>query len=946
MSVCRRVFKINGAQRAVICDPNDNLAAVLRRLGLTGVKIACGTGQCGACSVIIDDKVVRSCTKKVKSIPEFAEITTIEGIGTPNNLHPLQRAWIYHGGVQCGFCTPGFIVSAYQLLKENPDPTRQEVRDWFQKHRNLCRCTGYKPLVDAVMAAAAVMRGDAPLDSIIWKAPEDGDYYGKAMPRRESGIARVTGLANYGDDFAMQMPRNTLHLAVVSPFCGHAKIKGIDFSEAEKMPGVAGFVTAADVKGTNRFCVQNPNPRSQQDGSERPFICEDKIYGYGDVVALVAAHSREEARAAAAKVKVDLEKLPEYTSQLEAALPDSVQIHEGKDNVFFQWPLIKGEDTRDVIDDNEDLEVVEGSFFSGKQPHLPLEPDTGQAYVDDDGNLVIHWKAQYIYGVPGVLAGGIGVPMEKIRVQMNECGGAFGSAITPHIPGMAAIAALKFGVPCSLTLSYAENQLITGKRHGINANMRVAADKSGKIQAFEYEACYDSGRYSETPQILLGKTHTVMGSPYYIPNIRGVAKVCASNVGYGTAYRSYAGVQPATCQEGLMDMMAEKLGMDPLEFRYQNVAVPGDTCASGTPYVIYPGKGMIDMLRPKYQAALERAKAESTDTKKRGVGVAMGVYTMGAAPDMAEVKLELTPKNKIRCYSTWEDMGQHAEASQLLHVLQAFKPMGLTEDQVELVMGDNFTSPDTGVAGGSRCHYYGGNATIDGANKLMALMKKDDGTWRTYEEMQAEGLDTVVVGHFDSPDDEGDVVAGDLDYNTGYGRYVHELMYNLTMAEVEVDTETGKTKVVKFTSLVDIGPVGNKQGVEGQAYSGIEHGIGYALKEKYYDMSKHDNMIGCGFLEINEMPDDIDLMFHVTERKYGPYGSSGCSENFQQTPHMSVINAINNAIGVRIYELPATPDKVLAGLKAKAEGKDLKPEKYYLGRDLFEELEYCEENPV
>jgi aldehyde oxidoreductase len=253
--VTRLNLTLNGVLRPVVCDPEkDTLAVVIRRMGLTGTKIGCGTGVCGACSVLLNGEVVRSCTRKMKSVPEFSEIITIEGIGTPQNLHPLQQAWITYGGVQCGFCTPGFIVSAYGLLLKNNNPTREEVRAWFKQHRNVCRCTGYKPLVDAVMAAAKVMRGEASMEDITFKSADVKDYYGSALPR-PSALAKVCGLADYGDDIKLKMPEGTAHLAVVISEVTHAKILGIDTSEAEKMPGVLKIMTAKDVKGTNSLPV-------------------------------------------------------------------------------------------------------------------------------------------------------------------------------------------------------------------------------------------------------------------------------------------------------------------------------------------------------------------------------------------------------------------------------------------------------------------------------------------------------------------------------------------------------------------------------------------------------------------------------------------------------------------------------------------------------------------
>ena len=211
----KRMLQINGMQKTVIAPPDTTLAEVLReQLNLTGTKIGCGQGQCGCCSVILDGKVVRSCITKMKRVKEGALVTTIEGIGTPDNLHALQLAWTVHGGAQCGFCSPGFIVSAKGLLDENNNPTRQEVRDWFQKHRNACRCTGYKPLVDAVMDAAKVVRGDMTAKELAFKLPDDGRIWGTAYPR-PTAIAKVTGTTDYGADLGLKMPSGTLRLALV-----------------------------------------------------------------------------------------------------------------------------------------------------------------------------------------------------------------------------------------------------------------------------------------------------------------------------------------------------------------------------------------------------------------------------------------------------------------------------------------------------------------------------------------------------------------------------------------------------------------------------------------------------------------------------------------------------------------------------------------------------------
>ena len=235
MNLKKMTLKINGADRMFICDPEkDTLADVIRRLGLTGTKVGCGTGVCGACSVILDGKVVRSCMRKISKVEEYSEVTTIEGIGQPNFLHPIQVAFMHHGAVQCGFCIPGFIVSTYQLLKENPDPTREEVRDWFTKHRNICRCTGYKQIVDSVMLAAKCLRGEITVKDLEIPEAPAGEQYGKPL-LRPCNLARVCGVEDYGDDIELKMPSGTLHGVMVQPrVTFHANIKSIDTSASTR----------------------------------------------------------------------------------------------------------------------------------------------------------------------------------------------------------------------------------------------------------------------------------------------------------------------------------------------------------------------------------------------------------------------------------------------------------------------------------------------------------------------------------------------------------------------------------------------------------------------------------------------------------------------------------------------------------------------------------------
>ena len=343
----RKTFVINGVQRTMMVNENETLATFLReRLLLTGCKIGCGEGHCGACNVIVDGKVTRSCLTKLSRLKDGAQITTIEGIGTISDMHPLQVAWMAHGCAQCGFCSPGFIMTAKVLLDNNPAPTREEVRDWFQKNRNLCRCTGYKPLIDAVMDAARVIRGEITKEDLVFKPTEDSIVGTKYI--RPSAAQKVTGTWDFGADDALKMPADTLRLALVQAKVSHANIKGIDTSEAEKMPGVFQIITAKDIVasgGKNRIngLVMLPL-NNKTDGWERPVLCDEKIFQFGDAIAIVAADTEAHARAAADAVKVDIEELPAYMNAMDAIAEDAIEIHPGIPNAYYETNCIKGPD--------------------------------------------------------------------------------------------------------------------------------------------------------------------------------------------------------------------------------------------------------------------------------------------------------------------------------------------------------------------------------------------------------------------------------------------------------------------------------------------------------------------------------------------------------------------------------------------------------------------------
>jgi len=943
----KMILNINGADRMFICDPEkDTLATVLRRLGLTGTKIGCGTGVCGACSVILNGKVIRSCTKKIRTVEDYSTVLTIEGIGAPTRLHPLQLAFMHHGAVQCGFCSPGFIVSAYALLQENPSPTREEVRDWFYKHRNICRCTGYKQIVNAVMEAAKVMRGECAPEDIMVKLPENKEYYGLPLVR-PAALAKVCGVCDYGDDIELKMPESTLHVVMVQPkVAHHARILKINTEEAEKMPGVYKIITHKDVKGSNRLNFFQFSKRCLATEQSHVLLAEDKIFNYGDIVALVAADTKEHAREAAAKVTVDIERLPEYLNYLEAAMPDAMRIHDDHPNVWSEQPTIKGagHDTTALFDTAP--HVVEGSFYSQREPHMPIEGDTVQAYWDEDGMLTVHCKAMAIYANIGDIAEATGVPAEKVRVIQNPTGATFGWGIAGATYSLAAIACIACdNMPVAFSMTYAEYMAFSGKRAPSYTNARLACDENGKIIAAEWDCGLDHGAYNELGDDLTWRPARFMFFPYNVPNVKGLTRVACTNHSYGTAYRGYGSPQAYTASESLMDMMAEKIGLDPFEFRWRNIARPGDLNINSYPFVNYPMEKIMETMKPIYEKAVARAKAEDTPEKRRGVGLAWGGYnvTEGTA-DQCTLAIELREDGKFVKYDTWQDQGQGGDVGSLQCTLEALKPLGVGPEDIVLIQNDSKFCPDSGATASSRQHYMNSKTSKMVADMLINAMRKPDGTFRTYAEMVAEGIPTRYEAQYLNTSDPD---LCDLDPNTGVGNPTPDYTYALFLAEVEVDTATGKTTVLSYTCVDDVGVIGNIDAVNGQAYGGLSHSIGFALSENYDDVVKHNNPLGAGIPTIKDIPDDFNIIHLVTPRDKNPFGSSGASEAFQSAGHMAVINAIYNACGVRIYELPATPEKVKAGLEKLARGEKIEPpKKFFLGSDFYEEMEYIKNNPV
>ncbi len=893
---------INGVKKEILCTEDGRLLNVIRNdLGLMGTKRGCNQGYCGACSIIMDGKVVRSCSISMRKVPDDTKIITIEGIGTLDNPHPIQKAFAYAGAIQCGFCTPGMIAVAKALLDENPNPTEEEIRYAF-KH-NLCRCTGYNSIIRAVQLAGKLIKGEVKEDDL--KVDTSKGTFGKRVPRPNS-LAKATGAIQFGND--IKLPPDILHLEVVRSPYHHAIIKSINTFEAEQMPGIVGVLTAKDIPGTNRLTFHGSIHYKNYVPNERA-LCDKKVGEWGSPIAIVVAETIEQAVAALDKVKIEYEVLPRYKTPKESLAHVAIPIiSEYDSNLTFTGYLKKG------VVDKEDAEksmhdsdiVVSQSFVTAREPNLVIEPDSVIAFIDEDDHITIMSKTQSIQDHINELAPILGTKPDKLRWIENACGGSFGvkHAVT-HSEVFAALAAMKFHRPCKIEYSLSEDILTTPKRARVWVNAKIGAARDGKIKCLIYDINVDCGSVDSLGSITVYKCHEYIGGPHNIPKAYGEARlVLTNNARSTTCGRALGATQTQLVSEILLDMLAEKLGMDPLEFRYQNAWREGDIGNWGAKLDCYPYPTMLEKLRPLYQAAKEKALRESNTEKKRGVGIGAGLFGCGFddIPDSSTAWVELNPDNGVTVYATWADTGQGGDIGILTIASKAMG--GLPPEKIRVVSRDSSLTPNSGSSCASRQTSITGNAIRLACESLLKAMK--DNNCNSYDDMIAKRVPLKYEGTHVCRK----VVTSD---ENSQGMPVENWQYNLQMAEVEVEIGTGRVNVLKMTSFVDAGIIHNPIAVEGQCEGGSNMGVGFALWENF-ESGETDTLIKGGIPNfINSPP--IECHFQETFRPNGTFGGTGVGEGVMIGAAPAVINAIYDACGVRICEFPINKEVILASIK-------------------------------
>jgi selenium-dependent xanthine dehydrogenase len=900
-------MRVNGQDVQVQVAPDALLVDVLReQLGWTGVKVGCGAGECGACTVLVSGQPVASCiTPALKA--QNAEVLTIEGLAAADGeLHPIQKAFLAEGAVQCGFCTPGLILATKALLDANDEPTDDDIRAALAGH--LCRCTGYNSVVAAVRRAALALHTGT---EIALPPGDTANVIGQAVVRKD-GVAKVTGRHNFGADGApVAGMGRLLHAAAVFSARPYAEITAIDTARARGLPSVVAVLTAEDVPGRNLQGVIIP---------DQPVLVPvgGRVLCVGDILALVVAESEKAARAATAQVRVAYHGLPGVFTPQEALGPKAPTLHPPHQeteptNVVYGTHVTKGDPDAALC--SADV-IVEGTFRTAFVDHGYLEPEAGMAWVDADGVVTVRMASQAVGIHRSVVAAVLGLPLEKVRLIHVPPGGSFGARNDLSLHCYLALAAYHTQRPVKMVLTRAESFRAHVKRHAMEHTMRLGASQDGKLLGMTCDILADTGAYASVAIPVLDQATLFATGPYDIPNVRikGLS-VYTNNLPAG-AMRGFGIPQSAFAVESLMDELAIKLGLSPFELRRRNGFRPGSTTVTGQ--VLRESVPFRQTLR-HVEAAMAVALAElppPSPGQQRGWGIASSYKNYGLGlglPEPASVGIELTPAGRILVRVGGAELGQGSTTT-LAQI--AAESLGVPYRLIDVLGCDTGRTPDGGITSASRTTFMSGNA-VAGAAKLF-LEELPNVKPLTAElliqlaaQMQRDSHRIAVEYTYQPPQTSGlDRAAGPDCLNfVGFS-------YSTQGAIVDVDPQSGEVDVRKVFAAHDIGRTIHPQGARGQIEGSCLMGLGYALSEEVvldHGELATDTLAAVGIPSILAAP-PIEVTLVEDPEPQGPFGAKGIAEAAAVPTAPAIVNAIHKAIGVRIRQLPATPDRVVAAL--------------------------------
>ena len=821
-------FTVNGEAREVNCAPSMRLSEVLREaLALRATKVGCNAGDCGACTVLLDGDPVCACLVPAGQVAGRAVETAESLAGEDRALSALQAAFLRHGAAQCGICTPGMMMAATALLRQDAAPDRQAVEDALGGV--LCRCTGYAKIIDAV-------------------------------------------------------------------------------------------ITAADIAGINRFGVIPPF-------ADQPALAEGTARFRGEAVASIVGDAEWLSGA-------DLSDFPVAWQEREAAIEvaaaraaGAAQLHPGRDgNLLVTGRVLSGDGAGGLAGA---ASTVKAAVETAYVEHAPIEPEAGAAWMEGDV-LVISACTQAPVMDQEDTAKILGLPLEKVRIIPAAAGGGFGTKLDVSLQPLLGLAVLKTGKPCRMVFTRHESMISTTKRHPASMRGSLAADSDGRIVGMTFEGEFNTGAYASWGPTVATRVPIHASGPYRVPHYLAEAHAIHTSGPTAGAFRGFGVPQATILQEIMMDRLALDLGIDRLDIRRRNALLDGDRTVCGQQLHGVGIAECLDALAPAWEEAGPRIAAFNAEhsTVKRGLGVASCWYGCGntALPNPSTVRLGITGDGRLILHQGATDIGQ---GSNTVITQICADALGMPLADFELVGPDTALTPDCGKTSASRQTFITGKAAELSGRRLRAdilrlsnmseeatirldgaaIVISDGSATRRIElaEMPADEFGYVLRAEesFDPP-------TVPLDEN-GQGTPYAVYGYGAQVAEIEVDLRLGTVKVIHITAAHDLGRVINPLLAAGQIEGGIAQGLGMALMEEYIP-GRTENLHDYLIPSAGDMP-VVDTIFIEKPDPVGPMGAKGLGEHVLIPTAPAILNAIRDASGAEIDQLPALPHRVLAAIK-------------------------------